>query len=242
MNTFLGKLLAVVLCGGMIYRESHRGYFAQLARYVRQDDKRRTMAMLGAAAVLASLVFLMDLRLQAAVQGIQASLVVALIHVGGWLGQGTALWLILVAIYALARLLRHPAVQAAAFGCAVSAALAAVLSSILKWSVARARPNAQLGPLAFFQWSQVGRSRFQSFPSGDTVIVAAAAWYLWCRYPKVPLGARLLLLVLPLATACSRVLLNKHWPSDTVFAIGLGFVSAQWVARYEAFGVRQPQA
>ncbi len=217
--------------------EQRRGYFAHITQFIRERNAPGYVPVLGASAAIAAMVLLVDPDLQAAVQGIHAPFVLDLVRFGGWLGQGTALWAILLCAYAAALILRRSAVKAAAFGCVVSAALASVSSSIIKWSIARARPNANLGHLAFFRWSEAIRnhSRFQSFPSGDPVIVAAVAWYLFYRCHKVPFVARLTLFILPLATACSRVLLNKHWPSDTLFSIGLALASAQWVVRYEKF-------
>jgi len=241
MNTFPGKLLAVALCGAMIYTEWRRGYFAHIPRFIRHRDVLVCVLTLGVSAAIAAVLLLFDPWLQTAAQGLRAPLVEDLIRFGGWLGQGTTLWFILLTIYAMALILRRVAVTAGSVGCVVSAALASVLSSIIKWGIARARPNANLGHLAFFHWSEALRNhaRFQSFPSGDTVIVAAVAWYLLYRCHKVPLGVRWILLVVPLATACSRVLLNKHWPSDTVFSIGLALVSAHCVVRYETFSAHQ---
>ncbi len=221
----------------MIVMEQQRGYFARMAEFVRRGSIPGCFPALGASAAVFTTMLLVDPGLQVAVQSIHTPLVLDLVHFGGWLGQGTSLWVILLGIYAAAMIFRHTAVKVAAFGCVVSAALASVLSSIIKWTVARARPNANLGHLSFFHWSETLRNhaRFQSFPSGDVVIVAAVAWYFFYRCRKAHLSVRLILFILPLATACSRVLLNKHWPSDVIFSIGLAWAAAQCVVRYEKF-------
>ncbi len=239
MNTLAGQIVAGVLCCAMIYAEWRRGYFARLAPCLRQRRSQVYARMLIVSALLAAAIVPFDPRLQAFVQGLHAPLVVAWIQVGGWLGKGTSLWFILSAIYAAARILRRATVQAVAFGCVISAALASIASTFIKWATARARPNTNLGHLSFFHWSEVGRSLFQSLPSGDTIIVAAVAWYLAYRCRNVPLGLRLIVFLLPLATACSRVFVNRHWPSDTILSFGLAAIAAHCVARYETFCAAQ---
>jgi membrane-associated phospholipid phosphatase len=95
----------------------------------------------------------------------------------------------------------------------------------LKMIFLRARPDTGVGPFVFFHWSALASDTrpYESFPSGDVAIVAGAAavFFFKTRAPW-----RWLWLILPLCTAYSRVLLNRHWPADTLASLGLGL----WVA------------
>jgi membrane-associated phospholipid phosphatase len=99
-------------------------------------------------------------------------------------------------------------------------ALSALLGEILKISVGRVRPNAayRLGhdiadPLSL-------NSSFHSFPSGHTQTAWAAAISLGLYFPK----CRPPLILLAVCTMFSRVMMNRHFISDTLvgFAVALG--------------------
>lgn len=164
-----------------------------------------------------------------------------LIRFGGVMGKGITPWLFIMACYAVEELVRKPKGGAGlAFGCLLSSALTALICAVLKLIFLRARPYNLLGAAAFFQWEGFFRSAnaFQSFPSGDVAVVAGAAAFLF--YAARRGLFRWVFLLLPVLTALSRIDLNRHWPSDTLFSIGLGLAAAAVVRDFvRARAVRQ---
>jgi membrane-associated phospholipid phosphatase len=75
-----------------------------------------------------------------------------------------------------------------------------------------------------------GESDGESYPSGHTTpvtAVAAAAAYLWLRSDNERKAAVLLgAAVVPAAVGATRVLLRKHWPTDTVGGALIGMSAA----------------
>ncbi len=102
------------------------------------------------------------------------------------------------------------------------------LSSVLKISIARARPD---------QWEAIVKEKTYSFPSGHTVMVtvffgglAAIVFHLTKRRgPRLLAAAGATVLVL--AVAASRVYLGAHWPTDTLAGMLTGLV---WVVAFAA--------
>ncbi|MFH1732012.1 MAG: phosphatase PAP2 family protein, partial [Planctomycetota bacterium] len=91
---------------------------------------------------------------------------------------------------------------------ALAAALGgALLSSLIKFAVGRARPDAL---------PDDGSSR--SFPSGHATVMFAIAFVLARRFPRFRFAAYLG----AAAIAATRVLLNKHYPSDVLAGAALG--------------------
>ncbi len=231
----VSQLIAVACFCAILCTEWRRRYFEHISIFVHCLDGTVYVRLLLRSVLFTVFVASGDLFLRRTIQGIQHPLLKAALHVGGWLGGSIRFWLIVFPVYAISLVLQKPIVRARVFGCLLSVAVASLLCTVIKWIIARARPYSHLGPLSFFNWSRVAHhgSMFQSFPSGDTIVVAATAWYVVSWLPRSSL--RWLILVLPLMTALSRVFLDQHWSSDTMFSIGLALVSARLIVQYERF-------
>ena len=99
--------------------------------------------------------------------------------------------------------------------------LAAVLSSTLithalKWSIGRARPRLELGPLAFQPWS--GAGYFDSFPSGHSAAAATLAVLLGIYFPK----ARWVFYIFAGLWGLERIMDNWHFLSDVLAGYVVG--------------------
>jgi undecaprenyl-diphosphatase len=116
--------------------------------------------------------------------------------------------------------------QAATYGFIfLGVAVPGLMSSLLKGIIGRARPMHldTAGPLEFrINWDDW---TYQSFPSGHTTTafaLAAVVGFLWAR-------SFLPMLVLALAVAASRVVLEVHYPSDVLGGAILGLLGAYWI-------------
>jgi membrane-associated phospholipid phosphatase len=96
---------------------------------------------------------------------------------------------------------------------------------LVKWLVGRARPFQggvfSLHPFVGGIHGMGGAN--QSFPSGDVCLGAATAVSLAILLPRW----RWLWISLVVMVAAERILENAHYPSDTVAAVGLGWLLAQ---------------
>ncbi len=161
------------------------------------------------------------------------------IDLGAYLGKFNGLWVVLGVLYILLLLTRKKELQIEVFNALLASALAGGVTHIFKHLFQRARPYTGNGPYHFFDLQGfIENSRqFQSFPSGDVAIVAGAAAYFFFLLKGK--AWRYLVLIFPLLTGLSRVWNNKHWPSDTLFAIGVGFAAAYFVYQFRLF--KQPE-
>jgi membrane-associated phospholipid phosphatase len=105
-----------------------------------------------------------------------------------------------------------------------AAALATGISSGLKYSIGRMRPDIAGGPAQFRPFSGSN-----SFPSGHTAVAFALATSIadetddsWSDYAVY--GAATL-------TAMSRINDNRHWASDVLVGALIGHLSARWITR-----------
>lgn len=165
-----------------------------------------------------------------------------LIPVGGYLGKFYGLWLILAGLCLLFFIFKKRDIAACFFSATLASALSGLLAHIIKHLFQRARPFTDNGPYHFFDLPGLLTSarEFQSFPSGDVAVVAGAIGYLFLILKGNPL--RYLLLVLPVLTGFSRVANNKHWPSDALLAIGIGFAAGYFMHQFRLYAKRKREA
>jgi membrane-associated phospholipid phosphatase len=185
----------------------------------------RREAAMGAAAVAGAL--LLDATLDRAVpQG------------GGtrWEGASAALnyggrpqyaLVLLGGAWTAGELARRSDVASAALHVTAALAAGGVANGVLKYSVGRERPSTTADPLRFRPLN--GQNRWQSFPSGHTVVVfslasavaeeARAPWVAALAYG----GAAMV--------GWSRVYDDKHWTSDVVGGAIVGIVAGRSTIR-----------
>lgn len=102
---------------------------------------------------------------------------------------------------------------------AIAGAIGGIVVQIVKFAVARTRPELWLGPF------QHARSSASSFPSGHTVGAFALAGVLILGAESR--GLRIAAALLAVAVAVSRVLAFRHWVSDVTASAAIGmFVAA----------------
>jgi len=143
------------------------------------------------------------------------------------------MWLLVIACYFLFKLLKNNLGSRLTFGVLLSVTLSTTFSFIVKRTFMRARPYNHFGAFSFFHLNGLlhDKNAFQSFPSGDVALVAGAAAFLF--YATKNSYTRWLLLIFPVATAFSRIWLDRHWPSDTLFSVGLGFIAGLFIWQYQ---------
>jgi len=229
--------LAVILCVAFIVvREARRGYFAALCQ---QFPALKRRPFLDGFLVLLALTVTglpFDPFLLERVQALSGPFWKAVIETGGFAGRHIHPWVMAVGFWALAVLMRRAPAERLARGILFSGALASLLTQALKFLLLRARPFGQEGAWSFLNISGLlGDSRvYQSFPSGDVVVVAGMIFYLVLFLSRFK--AAWILALLPAATAMSRINADKHWPTDTLFAIGLGLMTAALIRGLEVSG------
>lgn len=223
--------LIVVL---VFYLEWSKGYFKELPSYLYSRPSKFHLLFLMFLFVFSLLILSLDFSLRAVIQeAYKLYFFKAVVAIGSFLGRSTNLWPMLASFYLLTGPLKGKSWQKIIFGMLLASVVTGLGIHILKFTFLRARPYADLGPLSFFNFDGLLHNdrAFQSFPSGDTAVCAGAVAYLFYALRR-KLASRLLLL-LPVATALARVSLNRHWPSDTVFSIGIAFLVARGLWRYK---------
>ena len=114
----------------------------------------------------------------------------------------------------------RPAWVRHAFQMAIAGAAAGIIVQMVKFAVARTRPELWLGPF------QHARSSASSFPSGHTVGAFALAGVLMFNSHSKTM--RVVAALLAIAVAVSRVLAFRHWTSDVTASAAIGMLAA-WV-------------
>ena len=229
MDFFHPKLITSILVAAVYLREWKAGRLREMASRLRHIKIGFYLSILAFFSFLAVGMFFFDPALLNFVQNLNHPLFDAVSRGGGFLGKEANPWMFLIGWYFLALLLQRLAWSALSFGAIFSSTLASVFCHISKMFFLRARPNSSEGPFSFFNFEAFLKEggRFYSLPSGDVVVVAAAAYFVLLRTKNIFL--RVILFLLPLATAFSRMEVNKHWPSDTLLSLGFGLISALFV-------------
>src|SRR5438067_1971937 len=179
---------------------------------------RMALALVISAIIVAGVWLLVDARATAVSERIATDNVEDWIRLanrfGGGMNPVMIIGFFLVAGLAYARPLwiRH-AVQMALAGAA-----AGIIVQIVKFAVARTRPELWLGPF------QHARSSASSFPSGHTVGAFALAGVL--MFSSDSKTMRVVAGLLALAVAVSRVLAFRHWTSDVTASAAIGLIAA----------------
>ncbi len=103
-----------------------------------------------------------------------------------------------------------------------------LLIDLLKFLFGRARPTKLLTENLYGFYLFETSSRMTSFPSGHSNTAAAVGLVLWYLWPKSwPIG-----LLLAASVMLSRVVVLKHYPSDTLAGAYLAVVTTFYLARY----------
>ncbi len=225
------KLFTLILVLLMFFIEWRRSNFKGILNLCKSEHQRLLLALMIGILFVIPVIFVDSFILQQ-LQSINS---VALNHIsdfGLFIGRKTTPWLFMVAFYMIALLIKQEKVSRISFSCLFSAALSVGFATIFKVVSMRNRPQSGEGPFSFFNISESINSGklAQSFPSGDVAVVAGICGYLYFSIKQPFLRA--VLLLLPLTTGLGRVLLTKHWPSDVIFAMILGFVAGNMVSKH----------
>ncbi len=111
---------------------------------------------------------------------------------------------------------------------AAAGSLAVLAAGVVARALPRPRPPLRL-------WSSRRReSDLHAFPSDHTA--GAVAFFLASR--GLPRWARCVLCAVAAATACSRLLLGRHWPTDVLASILLAALSASCIGHLEGLSRR----
>lgn len=236
MNSILDavsyKHVLAVTFAAMCLVEIRGGFLKPLKSYAASLSAKPSLLLIAAAFAGFLLVLPFDLFILAKIQSLQYPLLDRLIYMGAMMGKANGLWGPLAGLYFLSLCLRLKKSRDLFFGAVLSSALTGLTAHVLKFIVMRARPYNDFGPFRFFDLHGFLRDdrAFQSFPSGDVAIAAGAAAFLFLNFRRFYFSW--LLLIPPVLTAFSRIDLNKHWPSDALFAFLISFTVAQLTLDY----------
>jgi membrane-associated phospholipid phosphatase len=209
-----------------------KGYFKRVKSYFGTFNIKPYLIIFVLFIVLFVPIFIFDLYLIKQVEAAEGQKWVDWIaRFGRQIGRNNNFWMyVILAYFVSRRLFKKQAIHF--LGVILSSALAGIVCTVMKFTFLRARPENNLGPYSFFHLDGALKdsSLFQSFPSGDVVLVAGAAGY--CFFALRRYAVRWFIFLLPLATAISRMARNDHWPSDTLVSVGLGVMMGKLVWDY----------
>lgn len=145
-------------------------------------------------------------------------------NAGDWIGNGSRLTAVSVALLAVGWIFSKPAFKAAGIETLIAHGIAALVSNGLKHLLGRPRPKfVHSGE---WQFAPSWASGLDSFPSGHTTASFAVATVLAKRFPAFgPLCVGVATFV-----AVSRVLRGSHFPTDVFGGAVLGVVSGSVAA------------
>lgn len=233
LKHLLHKYSAVVLMAVIVFLEIRRGYFKDLRFRLRSLSWRPYLVSFASLAVFAVSLLFVDSVILDWIQDRHSFVAKAIVDGGGWVGRSTHCWMVLAGVYVVSYCLRLEKGRRYFFSALLSSFIASTLVVIFKFVFLRARPCSNLGPFSFFHLRGLLQddNLFQGFPSGDVVVVAGAAGYFFHASKNRYLNW--LWLLPPLATAFSRMHLDRHWPSDVFFSLGLGLLIARFVLDFK---------
>jgi membrane-associated phospholipid phosphatase len=138
-------------------------------------------------------------------------------------GDGVNLCAFMAGLYAVGGLTGSREVRKTALICFESFLVSGAFSSVLKFGVGRARPEAEEGRYAFHPFSK--KSSFTSFPSGHSSAIWSVATVIADRTDVWFVDV--LCYGTAAITSLSRVHQDKHWASDVLLGSALGFFTAK---------------
>lgn len=225
------KVLLAIFLIGIVFNEWPRGFMATLRSQAHSLLPRSFRIEAAALLCIIALSFLCDSVALRSIQTVKHPVGTALIQLGGIVGRNYNFWWSFILLYAVAKAFHLERAGKVLYGVLLSSAITAIVCNIIKLMFLRSRPAAGEGSLSFFNVAGYASQKglYMSFPSGDVALVAGASAFLFFFTKNKSL--RITLLLLPLLTGASRVYLNRHWPSDTLLAIGIGLLVAQYLWR-----------
>jgi membrane-associated phospholipid phosphatase len=228
------KQVTAVLLIVVLLIEMSKGYFKEVSTYVKTFSPRPYVFPLFILIVATLLIIVFaDIPLIQWIRNQNSALAGWVAEFGSLLGRSSNCFTFLGLCYLAAYVTRMLHARQLIFGALLASFLTAVGVTIFKFTLLRARPDSELGVFSFFNWQGIIEDdrAFQSFPSGDVGIVAGAAAYFFYLVRNYAL--KFLLMLLPVCTAVARISLNRHWPSDAFFSIGLGLMIGKFVWDYK---------
>lgn len=232
--------MTALLFTAIVLIEIRLGFLRQFKTYFKSVRPQFYQKVLIAAIFAVAILLWMDEPLLRFVQKIQTPWILEIIAWAAFWGRGQNTWAFLALLYALTWILRKTWTRQIIFYCMIASGLTSLVVSILKSTFARARPLMHFGPYHFFDHAGLIRdgNEFKSFPSGDVAVAAGAATFLFLAI-KNP--TRWIYPMIAFLVCLSRMILDKHWPSDVAFSFIISFAMAKFVLDYLKFSVANNQ-
>lgn len=200
------------------------GYFKGLVPAIREIRwKKVFFCVLGAAAVLPFLVLIDPYAAPLAKDAPGLISRMTWRYGSEW---GKSIWIFLAFSYAA--VIWNRKWRNVVFSAAFASMLSGLTAAAFKYTVLRARPDSGHGPWAFFNFREFlsDNSAFQSFPSGDVCLAAAACFFWGIFLRKKNAALSFVFFITPLMTAFSRMYPGRHWLSDVSASLAIGMAWA----------------
>jgi membrane-associated phospholipid phosphatase len=179
------------------------------------------IAFIFSGALVAAIWLFIDARATAASERIASGNVEDWIRLANRFGGGMNPVMIIAFFFLAGLAYATPRWIGYAIRMAIAGAIGGIVVQIVKFAVARTRPELWLGPF------QHARSSASSFPSGHTVGAFAIGGVLILGAESRAL--RIAAAVLAIAVAVSRVLAFRHWVSDVTASAAIGIIVAAMI-------------